>query len=71
MAEMGEMKEGYCSTHGYDWCKCLKAIDDAKTLMEIMLNNEKHPRKKTKANRPSAIGFKTPRVSRKKNLPDA
>jgi hypothetical protein len=71
MAQMGEIKEGYCTIHGYDWCKCLEAIENAEIWMRMTIINAKPKSKTTKATRPSTVQPETSRVQRKKNLPPA
>lgn len=60
---MGEIKEGYCSTHGYCWCKCLAALDNINLIMEIIRKqNEKRKSKAPKAASAPIIRPKAPRV---------
>lgn len=45
--QTNNIKEGYCSTHGYDWCKCLRAMEEDNKYWTMMFEKDKKKRKKT------------------------
>lgn len=44
--DLSNKEEGYCSTHGYDWCECLKAIEKQEVLMQILMSKRKKKKRK-------------------------
>lgn len=46
MAEIRkDIEEGYCTKHGYDWCECLKAIEEQETKLASMFKKDKKKRR--------------------------